>query len=525
MATSQAVLGRAPVVKKSAGLALAAVFSAYGVSYLYMYALNVASPQIAADLNGMALYAWAISIPALASAFVTLIFGKLSDMYGRRTLLLACMGFFTVGAVLAALSQDFVFNIVARFILALGQGALAPLCFSVIGDLFDAGERAKWSGWLNVPAGVAATVAPTLAGMLTDTLSWRYLFWLMVPLVLITGALVLIGVPSLSQKAAHKIDFIGSVFLAVASATLILAFSMGGSMYPWGSAVIIGLFVVSTVFWGLFLWWEGRAEEPMLDLQVLTNRTFITAAGAGFMSFFGLMAIMMYYPLYLQGVQATNATVSGQMITPFSMLMSFMGVPAGLALARTRRYKWMFILGYGILTLAMFGMVTFGINTPGWMSVLVTALAGLGLGAIPTVNTLVAQYAVPRRLLGVAVGAIFFFVMMGMAITPSILGTAMNMTYSSTLAAHLPVGLDAATLAMIADPRVLLSPDAMVALQGAVSDPAMFDQTIQAIRAALESSLQTVNWIGAVTMLISFVMILTIPEVSIEAEVAEKPKA
>lgn len=524
MATTQAALGREPVVKKSAGLALTAVFTAYFAANLYMYALNIASPKIAADLNGMALYAWAISIPALASAFVTLIFGKLSDMYGRRTILLVCMGFFTVGSALAALSQDFVLNIAARFIIALGQGALAPLCFSVIGDLFDAGERAKWSGWLAVPAGVAGTVAPTLAGLLTDTLSWRYLFWLMVPLALISGALVLLGVPTLNQKAAHKIDFLGSVFLAVASATLILAFSMGGSMYPWASAMIIGLFVISFVFWGLFLWWEGKAEEPMLDPQVLTNRTFITAAGAGFMSFFGLMAIMMYYPLFLQGVQGTNATVSGQMITPFSMLMAFMGVPAGLALAKTKRYKWMFIAGYGILTLAMFGMVTFGINTPGWMSVLVTGLAGFGLGAIPTVNTLVAQFAVPRRLLGVAVGAIFFFVMMGMAITPSILGTAMNMTYATTLAGKVPAGLDAAVVAMIADPRVLLSPDAMTALQAMIPDAGVFDQTVTAIRGALEASLQTVNWIGAITMLISLLMIVTIPEVSIEAEVAEKPK-
>ena len=524
MTTSQAALKQSPVVKKSTGLALAAVFTAYSVTNLYMYALNVASPMIAADLNGMALYAWAISIPALASAFVTLIFGKLSDMYGRRTILLVCMGFFTIGSALAAISQDFVLNIAARFIIALGQGALAPLCFSVIGDLFDAGERAKWSGWLNIPAGIAATIAPTLAGYLTDSLSWRYLFWLCVPLALIAGGLILVGVPSLNQKAAHKIDFLGAAFLAVASATLILAFSMGGAMYPWTSPLIIGLFVVSLVFWGLFLWWEGKAEEPMLDPQVLTNRTFITAAGAGFMSFFGLMGIMMYYPLFLQGVQGTNATVSGQMITPFSMLMAFMGVPAGLALARTKRYKWMFILGYGVLTVATFAMVTFGVATPGWMSVLITALAGLGLGAIPTVNTLVAQFAVPRRLLGVAVGAIFFFVMMGMAITPSILGTAMNTTYAGALASRLPTGLDAGVLAMAADPRVLLSPDALAALQATVSDAALFDQIVTAIRGALEASLQTVFWIGAITMLVSLLMILTIPEVSIEAEVAEKPK-
>jgi MFS transporter, DHA2 family, methylenomycin A resistance protein len=206
--------------------------------------------------------------------------------------------------------------------------------------------------------------------------------------------------------------------------------------------------------------------------------------------------------------------------------MAFMGVPAGILLSRTKRYKWMYIAGYALLAAAMFGMWRFNQNTPVWLGVLIPALAGLGLGAIPTINTLVVQFALPKRLMGIAVGAIFFFVMMGMAIAPAILGSFMNATYASALQSALPAALsarlDPATLASLMDSRVLLTPPAMAALETAVGDAALFEQTVAAIRGALESSLQMVFLIGAITMVISFLVILTIPEVSLDAEVKDK---
>ena len=469
MSHAQIAVEQQSATKRQTTLALVAVFTTYSATSFYTQGLNVASPKIAADLNGMALYSWAISLPALAAAFVTLVFGKLSDMYGRRIILMVSLVFFLAGAILAAVSQTFVFNIAARVVLALGQGALPPLCFSVIGDLFPPAERSKWSGLLRIPSGITAIISPTMVGMITDGLSWRYLFWITAPLALISGVLVLFVMPSLTRRAAHKIDFLGSFLLAIASATMILGFSWAGTTYAWKSIQIIGLLAVSVAFWAIFLWVEGRAAEPMLDPQVLTNRTFLTAAVSGFISFFGLLGITVYYPLFLQGVQGASATLTGKILTPFSVLLAFMGVPAGFLLGRTKRYKWMYIAGYAILTGAMFGMVAFDVGTPVWLGVLVIAMAGLGLGAIPTINALVAQFAVPKRLLGVAVGAVFFFVITGRAIAPAILGSAMNATYAKTLDRLLPAELsqvaDKATLASLADPRVLLSPDAMVALQ------------------------------------------------------------
>jgi MFS family permease len=533
MANMPIAMEQQSTIKSRNTLALVAVFITYFSSSYIFRGVTVASPKIAAELNGMALYSWAISLPALGAAFITLICGRLSDMYGRRLMLSLCLLLYLAGALLAAFSETFRFYIFARIILSLGQGALSPLCFSVIGDLFPPAQRSRWSGLLQIPAGIAAVVVPTSVGILTDTLSWRYYFFIAVLLALVCGAFVVFGIPSLSKKSEHKIDFLGSCLLAVASSAMILAFSWAGSQYAWTSIQIIGLLTVSAVFWVVFLWCENRAEEPMLDPQVLTNRTFLTAAVAAFASYFGVLGIQMYYPLFLQGVQGTSATLSGQIITPFSMLMAFIGVPTGFLLAWTKRCKWMYIIGYGILTVTSFGMVAFHAGTPLWLGILVTALAGLGIGAIPTMNTLVAQFAVPKRLLGVSVGAMFFFVFLGGAIAPAVLGSAMNAEYAKKLKASVPAELslvaDEATLKSLADPRVLLSQSAMNTLRkdfegmdGKGNE--LFNRTVQAIRDSLEAGLKTIFAIGAVSMLLSFLLILTIPEVSMDTEVKDKKR-
>lgn len=517
--------------RKSIPISLAAVFLVYFASNFVLYSQSVTLPRIAAELNGMALYSWAISLPALASALVTLIFGKLSDMYGRRILLMVSLTLFAIGAILSALSPTFILFIVARCILGLGQGAIAPLCFSVLGDLFDPVERGKWAGLLNIPAGIAAFIGPSLGGWLADFLNWRYSFWITVPFLVVAGLLVPPGIPSLARRTAHKTDWLGAILLALASSTMILGFSWAGSMYPWNSFQVIGMLAASAALWAIFLRVEARAAEPMLDLAVLTNRTFITAAVAALLSLFGLTAVMAYFPLFLQGVQSTSAMMSGQVLTPFSVLMAFMGVPAGFLIARTRRYKWMYIAGYAILTATMFGMVLLTGETPLIWSFVISTLAGLGLGTIPTVNALVAQYAVSRRLLGVATGAMYFFVTIGAAIAPAILGSVLNSTYAKTLETSLPAELtqmaDQATLALLGDPRVLLSTEAVTALQSSlqkVGDPgvALVAQTVRAIRGALENGLRTVFWIGTATMAASFLLILTIPEIAIHAEVPEQ---
>jgi MFS family permease len=302
-------------------------------------------------------------------------------------------------------------------------------------------------------------------------------------------------------------------------------------MYPWASMPVVGLLVVGVIFWVLFLKAEAGAEEPMLDLQVLKNRSFFTIASACVFSAIGMAGLMIYYPLMMQGVQGASATLTGQIIAPGTMLLAFLGVPAGFIVARTKRYKWMFVLGYGLTLAVMFGLIFLNAATPlSWGFVAIT-VAGIGMGAIPTLNTLVVQYAVPKRLLGVAMGALFFSVMMGQAIAPAILGSAMNMKYNSTLKASLPAEVsrlrDQATMTSLGSPRVLLSKPAMESLRATLNrttanGQATLDRTVSAIRLSMESGLRIIYVISAISTLFTFLIICTIPEISIEAPVEDK---
>ncbi len=532
MSQAQAVAEQDAATKKKVALGLTAVFVVYFVSTISAQTLGNVGPRIAGDLNGMALYGWSLALPGLASAIVTLIFGKLSDMYGRRIVLIASLVFFILGSFLAAVASTFPIMIAARTVMALGVGALASLCFSVIGDLFPPAERAKWSGLLNIPAGIAALVGPTLGGFITETAGWRLLFWISVPLGIIGLVMVIMGVPKSEKRMKQKIDFAGMAILIAASASLIFAFSWAGTTYPWGSVQIIGLIAFSIIMWVVGFWYEGKVDEPIIEPAVLTNRTFLTAAVAGTLSLFGMMAIMAYYPIFLQGVQGATLTQSGQIITPFGVIMGFMGVPAGILIGRTKKYKWMFVVGYAILVVAMFGMWLFKETTPFWAGVAVTALAGLGLGSIPTANTLVAQFAVPRKYLGVAVGAIFFFVMMGMAVAPAVLSAGMSATYAKELAVQLPDGLDEyvsdATLASFNDPNMLVSAAGMAAVEAEFSAAgdagvAAFEDTTAALKTSLAAGLKTVFLIGAILMVGSFLLIITIPVIPIDMEAMGPP--
>ena len=527
MAQENTNVGSKSFSSKIVVLGLSAVFLTYFLAYFMTLGLNVASPMIAADLNGMNLFSWAISIPALAMAFTTLLFGKFSDMYGRRTMLLVSMFFFMAGAIIGAISQTFVINIIARVVNGLGLGALSALCFSVIGDLYaEPVQRSKWTGLLNIGAGVAAAIGPILVGIITDNLSWRYFFWVTVPIALISIILVSIGVPRLTEREEHKIDYLGALLMAVASSCMILGFSFTDS-HPWISFHVCGLLIISIIFWYLFIMVELKAKEPILDPQVFTNRTFMTAAVAAFLSFFGFIGIMSYYPLFLQGVQGTSAKISGAMLTPFSVLMAFMGVPAGLVIAKTKKYKWMLTLSYALLTVAMFCLFFINQATPLWLGVVIMILGGFGVGSIPTTNILLVQFALPVRLRGISVAAIFFMCALGTAVAPAILGPAMNAKYKAKLDVLLPselaVNIDAATLKSIADPKVLMSKTALDELQGAFKGienqgKELLEQTIQAIRNALQSGLKVLFLIGSFALLIAFLFILTIPEVSADAE-------
>jgi MFS family permease len=411
----------------------------------------------------MALFSWLIGLPALSGAASTLLFGKLSDIYGRRAILLLSIGIFLVGLGISARATTMAFLVASATFMSIGHFPIIPLCFTAIGDLFPPVERAKWTGLLSLPSGVAALIGPVLGGVVAESaLGWRGLYWGTIPLMLIAVGLIVTGLPENQPTINPKIDVWGTLVMVLATTTLFIGFSWLGAPGRLGPGVI--LLLVSLAAWVGFIRIEHRVEAPILDPHIFTNRTFMTAAGAAFLSFFGMLGITAYSPIFVQMVMKIDPTMSGSMLTPYTTIVAFLGIPVGLLLARTRKYKVLYIFGYSIATLALFAMWQLTARSPIWWYMLVTSLAGLGVGALGTITTLVAQFAVPQRLLGVAVGAMFFFQMIGLVIAPSILGLVQSN-----------------------------APD-------------------------LESGLKLVFMVGAVAMLVSLLLILTIPESSVEHE-------
>ena len=448
---------------RKVAIGVIAVFITQFVSFLFINARNIAQPGMIAELDGMALFSWLIALPALSGSVSTLLFGKLSDIYGRRAILLLSIGIFLVGLGISAKTTTMAFLVAATTFMSIGHFPIIPLCFTVIGDLFPSAERAKWTGLLNFPTGVAALIGPVLGGVFAESVfGWRGLYWGTIPLMLVASGLLVMGLPGNIQTTRPKVDILGTFVMALATTTLIIGFSWLGAPDKLGMGAI--LLVISFVAWIGFIQIERQAEAPILDPQVFHNRTFMTAGGAAFLSFFGTLGIMAYSPIFTQDVMGVSPTASGSMLTPYSILAAFLGIPAGFLLARTRKYKRMYIMGYAIVTIAMFAMWRLSADTPAWLYVLVTSVAGFGFGTIPTITTLVAQFAVPRRLLGVAIGAIFFFQMVGIAVAPALLGLA----------------------------------------QSSVPD--------------LESGLKLVFLVGAVAMLVSLLMVITIPEIALGTE-------
>jgi MFS family permease len=288
------------------------------------------------------------------------------------------------------------------------------------------------------------------------------------------------------------------------------------------SIQVTGLLVLSLIFWILFIRSEYGAEEPILDPQVFQNRSFNTVAVTTFLSTFGQIGMMVYFLMFLQGVQGIRTSISGWIFFPFTFLMAFIGVPVGFLLARTKRYKYLFIIGYSIITVQMAGILFLKAETPAFWCLLASIVGGIGLGAIPTVNTMVVQNAIPKRLLGAAMGALSFCLLMGISISPSILSYAMNATYAKSLKLPEPVYRieDQSILEGVKRPDVLQSEEERDRLRAEFEKmgdggEVLFQQTFNAIRDAMESGLRKVFLIGAITALLSFLLILTIPEIPI----------
>ena len=400
--------------------------------------VSTALPRIVGDLGGVAHLSWVVTAYVLAATITTPLYGKLGDQYGRKRLLMFAIVLFLIGSALAGLSQTMDQLIAFRALQGLGAGGLLVGAIATIGDLVSPRERGQYMGYIMAAMTLAMVAGPLVGGYITDSLSWRWIFYINMPIggaALIYLALTL-HVPL--HKVKHKIDYLGAALLTVAASSLVLLTTWGGTQYPWRSAQIMGLGAVAIASTAGFIAVERRAAEPVLPLHVFRNRNFSLVAAMSFLLGLALFGAITFLPLYQQTVQGLSPTKSGLMLIPLLIGSTVTALIAGRITTRTGRYKALPIIGGGVMTVGMFLLTRLGLHTSLVTAGLYFAVLGLGMGFLMQITTLVAQNSVAPRDIGVASSSRTFFQQIGGSIGVAGFGAIFAHRLTAVMSARLP---------------------------------------------------------------------------------------
>lgn len=401
--------------------------------------VSTALPKIIADLKGTDLYAWVTTAYLLASTIAAPIFGRLIELYSRRRILLTAVIIFLVGSALCGLSRNMEELIIFRAIQGIGGGAIFSVALTSIALLFPPRERGKVGGLFGAVFGMSSIVGPWLGGLLTDHISWHWVFYVNMPVGAVAIWFIARYMPPMTPEHKQRFDVLGAILLVFWTVPLMLAFSWAGSTYPWADVHIWGLIATSIVVLMFWIRSQLRGSAPLFDLSILSIRTFSLSAGASF--FFGgaFLGAIAFLPLYLQFVKGISATGSGLSLLPLSLGVVTGAISSGQIASRIGKYKPL-LIGSGVWLALCYLYLHFAlkVDTPMWEITLFMLLLGIGLGPAQSLLTLAAQNNVPRERLGSATSAIQFVRQIGSTIGVALLGTVLSTTIKDEMAQALP---------------------------------------------------------------------------------------
>ncbi len=410
------------------------VMSAMLLAALDQTIVATAMPRIVQELAGLEHLSWVFTAYLLASTVVVPISGKLSDIYGRKLFYIVSIVIFLIGSILCGAAQNMTQLIIFRGIQGIGGGAIMTNSFTIIGDLFPPSERGKWQGMLGGVFALSSIVGPMLGGWLTDNASWRWAFFINMPV----GALALILIYSLMPKFVSLvkdkvIDYKGSIALTIGLTTLLLGLVWGGSEYAWNSTQIVLLFLTSVVSLIVFGLIEKKAKEPILPLSLFRNSIFSVAVFIIFLVGIAMFGIILYVPLFAQLVLGISATNSGTILTPLMLGLIFSSVITGQVVSRTGRYKLLTIIGLGIIPISLFLLSQMNSSTTQFELILKIIFAGIGVGITMPIFTIVVQNAFDHSKLGVVTASTQLFRSIGGTVGVAVMGSILNKSLSSKL--------------------------------------------------------------------------------------------
>jgi EmrB/QacA subfamily drug resistance transporter len=483
--------GRRTTVLAVAGLMLALFLVA-----LDQTVVGTALPQIIADLQGFEQYAWVTTSYLLASTAMIPVVGKLGDVYGRKWFIVGGVLVFLVGSALCGAAWGMTELIIFRGIQGLGAGFIFANIFTSVADIFpDPARRAKYQGLFFGVFALSSVIGPTLGGWITDSFDWRWVFYINLPL----GIFSLFALPAVLRQSAVrrdrvKIDYPGAITITASVVALLLALSWVGQGFDWSAPRVVWGFVISGVLLAAFVPLELRASEPVIPLSLFKSRTFTSATLLMFFVGFGMFGVILYTPLFVQGVLGESATSSGTVLTPLVLAMTLVGVLGGQVVARVKRVKPFPIIGAAVMAFGIYLLTTLGVDSSQTTVALYLLVTGLGLGLIMPNATLAVQTTVDRELLGVATSATQFVRSVGSTVGTAVVGSLVTSGYAKSLAANAPEQAPDRLVSSLENPQALVSDEARAALSEAGSalpgGEGVVDGLVEAARAALAGSIQ-----------------------------------
>jgi EmrB/QacA subfamily drug resistance transporter len=475
--------------------------------------VSTALPTIVADLHGASHLAWIVVAYLLAATVSTPLWGKLGDQYGRKFFFQMAIVIFLAGSVCSGLSHSMIELIAFRAVQGLGGGGLMVGTQAIVGDVVSPRERGRYQGLFGAVFGIASIIGPLLGGVFVEQLSWRWIFYINVPIGAVALLVIASQVPGNLRRVHHDIDYLGTTALVLGATCLVLFTSLGGTTYRWASAPIIGLGIAGAVLVAVFALVERRAIEPVLPLHLFSIRAFSVTSVVGFIVGFAMFGAVTYLPVFFQIVHGESPTISGLQLLPLLAGMVVCSTGSGLIISRTGRYRVFPIVGTGLITVGLFLLSRMGVGTNPVLAAMYMFVLGVGLGCVMQVLVLIVQNAVPYSELGVATSGATFFRSIGGSFGTAIFGAIFSNVLVGNLVRHLhgaklPSGLSTSSVT-----------------------PAILDKLPPVVHhglaAAYAQSIQTVFIIAAPIGLIAFLASWLIPVMELRRAVgpgAASPK-